>query len=84
MNRQKPIGRAGELYQAILLFADGKQYLMRAPIRLWFEFYWESKAKKKENRAINFQETLINLERQGYIRRFPGGIEILENNGGTR
>lgn len=78
--RQIPDNRnRSSLYEAILMFAGGKRYLMRAPIRMWWNLQWKERHDNIDNRGTKFKEHLRNLERQGYIRRFPGGIEIMEN-----
>jgi len=87
---EDPNWNGGSLYQAILMFAGGKRYLMRAPLRLWHEIYWLNKfgenndkhwTARSTNKVISrgLKDKLKRLEQFGYIRRFPGGIEIMEN-----
>lgn len=66
------------------MFAHGKRYVMRAPVRLWHELFWNSEEHVKHSRGSGkrssdrFKDALNVLEKQGFIRRFPGGIEILK------
>lgn len=88
---QKSSNRLFELYEAILWYAHGNRYLMRAPIRLWYQLGWEARhpgednhknsgttsSRRKSSEKLHIH--LKTLEDRGYIRRFPGGIEIMEN-----
>lgn len=75
------------LYDVIMMFAGGKRYLMRTPLRLWAEIGWETKhgtnsrasGKGGKSSSEALKNALRKLERKGLIRRFPGGIEIMEN-----
>lgn len=86
-------GAAREIYESILLFAGGKRYVMRSPIRLYYALGWEQKnpgminaivresreGSSRKRSSKQFGEALVDLERLGLIRRFPGGIEVLSN-----
>ena len=81
-------GRARYVYKSILLFAGGKRYVMRSPIRLWFELDWNAKhqhdilvtSSQVNKRKNKFGLALQELEERGYIRRIGKGcIEVLEN-----
>jgi len=72
---------ASALYCAILQFAHGKRYLMRAPIRMWWNNQWALSHKDDDRvkRRERFHTRLRDLEQSGLIRRFEGGFEIMEN-----
>lgn len=74
------------LYGVILMFAGKKRYLMKAPLRLWADLGWKgtsfrtsTSGRHEKSSSKNLKNGLRRLEHEGLIRRFPGGIEIMEN-----